>query len=295
MSFEDSECENPFFYQESGQPLSGQVDTVSAPQQPMSFQIETCTKPQFNMNGLPTVSSLAHPSRKNLQSVSFHQIHSNKFFKPCRLDRGEAFKIGLAALTHDLGHGAFSHSLEHILETLGVASFSHEQMSLNLLERIVPSLEENLNFTFCRKEFEFLFESRTGNANVDQMLEKNGLYGIVSDHHNGLDCDRLDYLRRDTLNAGIPVHFDNVGLVSKFQFLGEFNGRGNHIAFAQEDIKHLNSFLRLRHRMFRELYMHDKSQEYELFLTDLVGLFRKELRIEQKIQSPEAFMELTDK
>lgn len=254
----------------------------------MTFAIECGKTPNFTSPTIPTSSA------QNSSSVSFHQIHSNKLFKSSQLERGEAFKIVLAALTHDLGHGAFSHTLEHILETMGV-SFSHERMSLDLLDRVMPQLGDEPGFTFCRKEFEFLFEGRTGNANFDQLLDKNGLYAIVSDHFNGLDCDRLDYLRRDTLNAGVPVNFDNVALISKFQFLGEFNGRGNHIGFALDDVKYLNEFLQLRHRMFRELYTHEKSEEYELFLTDLVRLFRKELKIEQKIQSLDGFVELTDK
>ena len=135
------------------------------------------------------------------------------------MERGEACKITLAALTHDLGHGAFSHSLEHILHSMGVHSFCHEDMSLKLLERIYHRFPEKEDFTFCRKEFEFLFEGKTGNANFDALKEKNGLYSIESDHFNGVDCDRLDYLRRDLMNSDLGIAFDNIELISKFQFI----------------------------------------------------------------------------
>ena len=194
-----------------------------------------------------------------------------------------------------MGHGAFSHSLEYILQSINIFSFSHEAMSLNLLDRIVSTFPDNSDFTFCRKEFEFLFEAKTGNANYDTLMDKNGLYSIVSDHYNGIDCDRLDYLRRDIMNSGYSQNFDNVELVSKFQFLGEFNGRGNHIAFAKDDVKFLNNFLGLRHQMFKNMYLHEKSEEYDLFFRDLVCLFEKELDFCEKIKSVDGFIELTDK
>ena len=168
-------------------------------------------------------------------------------------------------------------------------------MSLNLLDRIVQTFPENSNFDFDRKEFEFLFEGKTGNANYDTLMDKNGLYSIISDHYNGIDCDRLDYLRRDIKNAGSLYDFNSIQLISKFQFLGEFNGRGNHIAFALEDVQYVNNFFELRHKMFREMYLHETSEEYDLFFKDLVCLFQNELKFTEKIKTAEGFIELTDK
>jgi HD superfamily phosphohydrolase len=225
---------------------------------------------------------------------SFSSLHLNKKFNSSKLEHGEVFKITLAALAHDIGHGAFSHTLESICDSLEISTVTHEQRSLDLLERVIEIFDDDDHFNFSRKEFEYLFESKTGDNNFDQKMDLNGLYSIISDHYNGIDCDRLDYLRRDMMNASIKNPFENIQLISKFQFLGSYNGRGNHIAFDIDDVSHINSFFQTRHQMFHDLYVHRKSEEYELFLKDLVKLFRTELKIDKKIGTIEGYMELTD-
>jgi HD superfamily phosphohydrolase len=262
----------------------------------MSFLIMPRSKIEITPKAFTKTPELKNQN-KHFPSMTnnFFQLHSNKIFSSSKLENGEAFKITLAALTHDLGHGAFSHTLEHILHSLGMHSFSHEEMSLKLIERIFSNVPDTLDFTFCRKEFEFLFEGKTGNSSFDALMDRNGLYSIVSDHYNGADCDRMDYLRRDTLNSDLGITFNSFELISKFQFLGEFNGRGNHIAFAKDDVQIFNNFIGLRHQMFRDLYLHEKSTEYELFLSDIVNLFQKELKIKAKTKTLDEFIQLTDK
>ncbi len=93
----------------------------------------------------------------------------------------EAEGVTAAILLHDLGHGPFSHALEHVL----IPEVSHETISLLLMERM------NLHF----------------NGRLDVAISiftdtypKRFLHQLVS---GNLDMDRLDYLRRDSFFTGV--------------------------------------------------------------------------------------------
>jgi HD superfamily phosphohydrolase len=112
-------------------------------------------------------------------------------------DDGTKLSTVVAALIHDLGHGPFSHTMEEILAENGVA-FDHEKMTLRYI------LEQD-------SEVHRLI--RTVDAELPQRLAKffdktlrdedHWSYKIVSSQ---LDADRLDYLHRDALFAGIRGH-----------------------------------------------------------------------------------------
>ena len=93
----------------------------------------------------------------------------------------EAEAVRACILLHDIGHGPFSHTLEHSI----VQHISHEQISLRMMKRMNDEYDGKLTLAL---------EIFTNN------YHKHFLHQLVSSQ---LDMDRLDYLSRDSFYCGV--------------------------------------------------------------------------------------------
>lgn len=106
--------------------------------------------------------------------------------------------VQLAGLLHDVGHVAFSHLMDYILEEQKVDKWyvHHEARSCFILKQInsrvkvLTEIEENM---VCK----MILGDISGE-------EKPFLFEIVNNKAFGLDVDRLDYLQRDMYHTGMP-------------------------------------------------------------------------------------------
>jgi hypothetical protein len=140
-----------------------------------------------------------------------------------------------AALLHDVGHGAFSHTLEHQL----IADFEHENMSRVLLVCLNERLDGALDRTL---------------AIFDDTYERPFFHQLVSSQ---LDMDRLDYLRRDSFYTGVAEGEVGVQRLIKTMRVHPLDGGSNsEIMIEAKGIYAVENFLISRRLMYWQVYLH---------------------------------------
>lgn len=161
----------------------------------------------------------------------------------------EAEAVKAAILLHDIGHGPFSHVLEHSI----VRGVSHEEISLMLMERI--NKEMNGRLTLAIQIFKDEYPKRF-------------LHQLVSGQ---LDMDRLDYLRRDSYYTGVIE-----GNIGSARIIKMLDVRDDHLVVEAKGIYSIENFLTSRRLMYWQVYLHKTSVAYEKMLVSAL-LRAKEL------------------
>ena len=143
----------------------------------------------------------AEHSRFNL-SIGVHYVARTMYERICR-NHSEAesqhwkLSSGFASLIHDVGHGPFSHTLEEVLEDNGV-DFNHEDMTIRFVKEDTSGINKIL------KQIDAdLPNSIAAFFDKQARASDNWAYKIVSSQ---LDADRLDYVQRDSMFAGLRGH-----------------------------------------------------------------------------------------
>ncbi len=146
------------------------------------------------------------------------------------------FMLFGAALLHDLGHGPLSHTSEVIF------SHDHEFWSKKLVKNYSP-------ITSILKNFGSELPNQIGELFTTQNLFSKPLKTLISSE---IDCDRLDYLLRDSYNTGTKY-----GLVDLERIISAltFSPDGN-IAIKPKGVIAIEHFLVLRNMMYRTIYNH---------------------------------------
>ena len=140
-----------------------------------------------------------------------------------------------AALLHDIGHGAFSHTLEHQL----IDDFEHDKMSRVLIVRLNDRLDGALDRTL---------------QIFDDEYERGFFHQLVSSQ---LDMDRLDYLRRDSFYTGVAEGEVGVQRLIKTMRVHPLDGgRDSEILLEAKGIYAVENFLISRRLMYWQVYLH---------------------------------------
>ena len=141
-----------------------------------------------------------------------------------------------AALLHDLGHGPLSHTSEAIFD------HNHEKWSQNLVENYSP-------INSILKKYDNELPKQIGELFESKQLFSKPLKTLISSE---IDCDRLDYLLRDSYNTGTKY-----GLVDLERIISAltFSPDGN-IAINPKGLIAIEHFLVLRNLMYRTIYNH---------------------------------------
>lgn len=148
-----------------------------------------------------------------------------------------------AILLHDIGHGPFSHTLEHVL----IPKFSHEQISKVFIE-----------------ELNTFFKGKLGTAIAifEGTYPKKFLHQLVSSQ---LDTDRLDYISRDSFYTGVSE-----GTIAYDRIIEMMNVRNNELVVEEKGIYSVENFLIARRLMYWQVYLHKTVLSVEQMLIKAV-------------------------
>lgn len=146
-------------------------------------------------------------------------------------------------LLHDIGHGPFSHALEHSL----VPGVSHEEISLLMMEKINREFERKLDMAIE------IFRNQ---------YPKRFLHQMVSGQ---LDMDRLDYLSRDSFFCGVSE-----GIIGASRIIKMLNLHEGQLVVEAKGIYSIEKFLVARRLMYWQVYLHKTSVAAEKMLVNIL-------------------------
>jgi HD superfamily phosphohydrolase len=167
--------------------------------------------------------------------------------------------VRVAALLHDIGHGAFSHVIETILD------FHHEQFTIEAVLSEETEVGQVLH-AFSPRLAENVADVIRGN------FRPMALAQLVSSQ---LDVDRMDYLLRDSLMTGAKYGIYDMEWIIKSLEIDEENDR---LYVSARGIFAVEDYLQARYYMFRQVYFHRTLRSAE---TVLRSLLRRSLELFQ--------------
>ena len=168
----------------------------------------------------------------------------------------------IAILLHDIGHGPFSHVLEHTL----VEGVTHEDISLMMMERINADLGTGpSNEGPCTKG-----PLDMAIAIFKNEYPKHFLHQLISSQ---LDVDRMDYLCRDSFFTGVQE-----GRVASERLLKMLDVRNDRLVVQVKGIYSVEKFLVARRLMYWQVYLHKTSVAAEQQLIKILSRAKKAAR-----------------
>ena len=173
----------------------------------------------------------------------------------------------IAILLHDIGHGPYSHALEHSF----LSGVSHENVSEIFMRKLDEQYngELSLAIRIFRNEY-----------------HKKFLHQLVSSQ---LDMDRLDYLKRDSFFTGVSE-----GVVSNQRIIKMFDIVDDEILIKEKGIYSIEKFIVARRLMYWQVYLHKTVLSAEFLLAKIISRARELLCNGEKLfVTPELNMFLT--
>ncbi len=171
----------------------------------------------------------------------------------------EAEAVEAAILMHDIGHGPFSHVLEHTL----ISGISHEDISLMMMEQINHDLHEQLQLAIAIFRDDY---------------PKRFLHQLISSQ---LDMDRLDYLRRDAFFTGVAE-----GTIGSARIIKMLNVVDDRLVVEQKGIYSIENYLTSRRLMYWQVYLHKTTVAYEKMLVNALRRAKLCAKDQQVFASP---------
>jgi len=168
----------------------------------------------------------------------------------------------MAILLHDIGHGPFSHVLEHTI----LNHVPHEEISLLLMQELnrqfggaLDMAIQMFNDTYSRRFFHQLISSQ-------------------------LDVDRMDYLNRDSFFTGVREGFIGADRILKMLDIVD-----NELVVEQKGIYSIENFLTARRLMYWQVYLHKTCICAETMLIQIIKRAKELIRHGESVFTTPAF------
>ena len=149
----------------------------------------------------------------------------------------------IAILLHDIGHGPFSHAMEHSI----VENISHEEISLLFMEELNTIFNGSLTLAIT------IFKNQYHRTFLHQLISSQ------------LDMDRLDYLRRDSFYTGVSE-----GAISSERLITMLHVKDDLLVVEEKGIYSVEKFIIARRLMYWQVYLHKTGLVAEQLLMRLL-------------------------
>ncbi len=164
-------------------------------------------------------------------------------FKQVEISEEEENALYIAILLHDIGHGPFSHALEHSI----INGVSHEEISLRFMNKLNDKFEGKLTLAIQ------IFKGKYPRKFLCQLISGQ------------LDIDRLDYLKRDSFYTGV-----NEGNISSDRLIVMMDVANDELVIEQKGIYSVEKFLIARRLMYWQVYLHKTALVAENTLVNVL-------------------------
>jgi HD superfamily phosphohydrolase len=152
-----------------------------------------------------------------------------------------AVKAGI--LLHDIGHGPYSHALEHVV----VKGVHHEALSLQIMHEMNAAFDGQLTLAIQ------IFTNA---------YHKPFLHQLISGQ---LDVDRMDYLSRDSFFCGVSE-----GVIGYDRILKMLVVVDGQLMIEEKGIYSVEKFLVARRQMYWQVYLHKTVLSAEKMLVKIL-------------------------
>ena len=146
----------------------------------------------------------------------------------------------IAILLHDVGHGPYSHALEHAI----VTSLHHEEISAVFIKKLNEHFNGQLNLALD------IFENR---------YHRHFFHKLISSQ---FDMDRLDYLKRDSFFTGVSE-----GVINYERLLNMLEVANDEPVIEAKGIYSVEKFITARRLMYWQVYLHKTVLVAEYMIT----------------------------
>jgi hypothetical protein len=193
--------------------------------------------------------------------------------------------LALSALLHDIGHGAFSHTLEKAIKELG-GNFNHEEYTKKIIledaeiNDILTRIDEHLPSNICKV--------------IDKEYENPIITMLVSSQ---LDADRMDYLLRDSHMTGARYGSYDIEWILQHIYIRtitvETEEIGNMVIAIdlKKCLNTIEQYILGRFFMYKHVYNHRVVRGFECILR---GIFKRVLKEDHRLIGVELLKGFSD-